>query len=72
MHAVVETPQFQSDVRAAKLTPDEAETIILTIARDPKAGVIIPETGGARKIRFAGREKGEKRRVSGRDVLGRR
>lgn len=31
----------------------------MAIARDPKAGVIIPETGGARKIRFAGREKGK-------------
>jgi hypothetical protein len=59
MQAVVETPQYLSDVRSAKLTLDEAEAIILAIARNPKAGVVVPETGGARKIRFAGREKGK-------------
>lgn len=59
MHAVVETPQFQADVRAARLSLEEAEAIILFIARNPTTGVLIPETGGARKIRFAGRQKGK-------------
>jgi hypothetical protein len=59
MHAVIETPQYQSDVRAAKLSADEAERIILTIAQNPKAGVIIPESGGARKIRFAAEGRGK-------------
>ena len=59
MQAIVETPQYLSDVRAAKLSAEEAEEIILTVARNPQAGVIVPESGGARKIRFAGRGKGK-------------
>ena len=50
MQGIVETPQYLSDVRAAKLTSEEAEAIILMLARDPKAGVLIPETGGARHV----------------------
>jgi hypothetical protein len=59
MQAIVETPQYLSDVRSAKLTPEEAEEIIVTVAQNPKAGVIIPDSGGARKLRFAGRGKGK-------------
>lgn len=43
MHSIVETPDYLDDARAA----------------DPLAGVLIPGTGGARKIRFAGRGKGK-------------
>jgi hypothetical protein len=33
--------------------------IVTSIARNPDAGELIPGTGGARKIRFAGRGKGK-------------
>jgi len=59
MQAIVETPQYLSDVRSAKLTSDETEKIVLTIAQNPKAGAVIPDSGGARKIRFAGKGKGK-------------
>lgn len=59
MQAIVETPQYLSDVRSAKLSSEEAEEIALTIAQNPKAGVVIPESGGARKLRFAGKGKGK-------------
>ena len=48
MQGIVETPQYLSDVRAVKLTSEDAEEIILMLARDPKSGVLIPETGSAR------------------------
>jgi hypothetical protein len=59
MHAVVETPQYISDVRSAKLSAEEAEGIVLTLAQNPTTGVIIPDSGGARKVRFRGRGKGK-------------
>src|SRR5664280_969668 len=37
----------------------EREKIIATLAANPAAGVDIPGTGGARKVRFAGRGKGK-------------
>ncbi len=33
--------------------------IIRAIAADPEQGVLMPGTGGARKLRFAGRSKGK-------------
>ncbi len=59
MQTVIETSAFVADAKAARLTDDERETIILKIATDPLCGVEIPGTGGARKIRFAGRGKGK-------------
>lgn len=59
MHAIIETPQYLSNVRSAKLTPDEAEEIVLIIAQNPTSGVVIPQSGGARKLRFAGKGKGK-------------
>ena len=51
MHAVVETPTY---LRAAEALYSEAERadIVLTIARDPEAGDVMPGTGGFRKLRF--------------------
>lgn len=59
MHAVIETPSFITDCRSAGLSDDEVSNIVALIAADPSAGDIIPGTGGARKLRFAGRGKGK-------------
>jgi hypothetical protein len=59
MQVVVEVPQFVSDVKRAGLTEAERAKIIDEIAASPAAGDVIPDTGGARKVRFAGRGKGK-------------
>src|SRR4029453_15065163 len=59
MQAVIETPTFLSDAKAAGLSEQERLTIVQTIATDPEAGDVIPGTGGARKVRFAGRGRGK-------------
>jgi hypothetical protein len=59
VHAVIETPTFRKAATAAGLTDDEVFAIIRTVAGDPFAGDLIPGTGGARKIRVAGRGKGK-------------
>lgn len=59
MQTVVETPTFIADARAAGLTEHERHAVVERVSRDPIAGVVIPGTGGARKVRFAGRGKGK-------------
>lgn len=59
MHVVVETPDYLRDAKAAELSADECEAIARFVAMHPTAGVVIPGTGGARKLRFAGRGKGK-------------
>lgn len=54
MHTVVETPAYLRDARDAGLAEDERESIVRVLAARPDAGVVIPGTGGARKLRFAG------------------
>jgi hypothetical protein len=59
MQTVVETPGFLADARSLGLSEDERLTIVTGIAANPGAGKVIEGTGGARKIRFAGRGKGK-------------
>jgi hypothetical protein len=59
VHVVVESPDFAADAKAAGLTEDELHRVIDQLARHPDAGDLIPGTGGARKIRMAGRGKGK-------------
>jgi hypothetical protein len=59
MHVVIETPSFLSDCNHAGLSDDERAGIVVTISSDPMSGDIIPGTGGARKLRIAGRGKGK-------------
>ncbi|MDH2312198.1 type II toxin-antitoxin system RelE/ParE family toxin [Methylobacterium brachiatum] len=61
MHTVVLTPKFLADAKAAGVSDSEMETIIDAIAAAPSAGDLIPETGGARKVRIGGRGKGKSR-----------
>jgi len=59
MHTVVETESYLRDTKAAKLSDDERKEIVNFIAANPGAGHEIPGTGGARKVRFAGKGKGK-------------
>jgi hypothetical protein len=59
MQTVIETAAYRKDAAAAGLTEDERNTVVLLLAANPRAGVLIPGSGGARKLRVAGRGKGK-------------
>jgi len=59
MQTVVETEAYLRDAKAAKLSDDERKEIVNFTAANPGAGHEIPGTGGARKVRFAGKGKGK-------------
>lgn len=59
MQAVIETPDYLADAKVAGLTEAERRAIVDAVADNPLAGDQIEGTGGARKIRFAGRGKGK-------------
>jgi len=61
MHAVIETPTFLRDVAESGMPDEERDRIVRRIAENPARGDLIQGTGGARKIRFAGRGKGKSR-----------
>ena len=59
MHTVVETASYLADARAAGMTEQERNAVVEMIANHPEAGDEISGTGGARKVRVAGRGKGK-------------
>src|SRR5437868_8647641 len=59
MQSVIETPTFLADAEHAGLSEEDRIEIINLIAGNPTAGVLMPGTGGARKLRVAGRGKGK-------------
>lgn len=59
MQAVIETPDYLADAKAAGLSDAERRVIIDLVADNPVAGDQIEGTGGARKLRMAGRGKGK-------------
>ncbi len=59
VHTVIETPDFVSDAKGAGLSREEVEAVILHLGKKPQVGDRIEGTGGARKVRFAGRGKGK-------------
>ena len=59
MQTVIETPAFLASAREEGLTEDQRANIVSYIALNPEAGEVMSGTGGARKIRFAGRGKGK-------------
>src|ERR1700722_3867255 len=59
MQVVIETPDYLVDAKSLGLSTDERQTIVDYIAQNPDGGVEMKGTGGARKIRFAGRGKGK-------------
>jgi hypothetical protein len=60
MHAVIRTPTFLSDAKAAGLSDDEQDEIVSEISKNPIAGALMEGTGGCRKLRFAGKGKGKR------------
>jgi hypothetical protein len=56
---VIETPMFLRDVAQSGMSEEDHDRIVRQIAKSPLRGDIIPGTGGARKVRFAGRGKGK-------------
>jgi hypothetical protein len=59
VHTVVETGIYLRDAKMAGVSDDERKRIVDFIAANPEAGSEIPGTGGARKVRFAGKSKGK-------------
>lgn len=59
MQTVIETPAFLASAKEEKLSEMEREEIVSFIAKNPAAGDLMAGTGGARKVRFAGRGKGK-------------
>jgi len=59
MHTVIRTPTFLLDAKAAGLSDDQQDVIVLAISKDPLAGAVMEGTGGCRKLRFAGKGKGK-------------
>lgn len=59
MHCVVETHAFRRAADSAGMTEDELVRLRNFLAGNPDAGVLIPGTGGARKMRFARPGKGK-------------
>ena len=58
MHAVAELVGFAKDAEAAGMCGEELRRLIDRLAANPQAGDLIVGTGGARKVRVAGRGKG--------------
>lgn len=59
MHTIIETPSFRSRVKDVGMDEAELQELILYIAENPMAGVAMSGTGGARKLRWAGKGKGK-------------
>ena len=59
MHAVIETPAYLASAVDEGVSEAERATIVTAIAKNPEAGDLMTGTGGARKVRFAGRGKGK-------------
>jgi hypothetical protein len=59
VHTVIETRAFLRDALQVGMTDSERELVVLAISRDPAIGDVMQGTGGARKVRFAGRGKGK-------------
>lgn len=59
MQTVIETPAYLASAKDEKVTEAEREEIVSLVARNPTAGDLMAGTGGARKVRIAGRGKGK-------------
>jgi hypothetical protein len=59
VHAVIETPTYLRQAKAAGATEAELAGIVAALSENPRTGELVPGTGGARKARFpaAGRGK---------------
>ena len=55
MQTVISTPEFLSQAKKHGLSQDEINAIVEYLATDPLAGEVMVGTGGARKLRHAGK-----------------
>ena len=51
--AVVETQSFVASAARVGISETERTALIIYLAVNPEAGVVVPETGGVRKLRWA-------------------
>ena len=58
MQTVVETPAYLADAERL-FSSDERKAIVDRLAADPTCGVVIPASGGLRKVRFAFGSRGK-------------
>lgn len=58
LHAVLETSIFSRRADAL-LSGEERSELIDTLARNPRAGDVVPGLGGVRKLRFAPKGRGK-------------
>jgi len=59
MHTVALTPTFLNQAKREGLSDKEIADIVNVLADNPEAGDLMAGTGGARKLRHAGRGKGK-------------
>ncbi len=59
MHTVVETAAYLAASRSTGMNEAERANVVSTLAADPQAGAVMQGTGGCRKLRIAGRNKGK-------------
>lgn len=59
MQTVVETPEYLAAAKRAGMTDEERDAVVSFIAANPRAGDIMPGTGGCRKVRVAKEGKGK-------------
>lgn len=60
MHCVAQLATFVRAAAEAGMTEDEVDQLVDHLARNPTAGDVIPDTGGCRKLRWAGKGKGKR------------
>jgi len=58
MQTVVETPSYLVDAERL-FSPEERRAIVDRLASDPTCGVVIPGSGGIRKVRFGFGSRGK-------------
>jgi hypothetical protein len=59
MHSVVETPPYLADAERL-FSEEERDAIVDAVSADPRCGVLIPGTGGVRKLRVASSGRGKR------------
>lgn len=59
MHTVCETKIFRNSAADVGMTPEEIDGLIQFLSQNPDAGEVMQGTGGCRKLRVAGKQKGK-------------
>lgn len=59
MRDIIETPRYLKDAKRARLSDAKFAEIRNEWSCEPPPGVVIPGTGGARKLRLSGHAKGK-------------